>query len=81
MAFRLNHGRNLNLISAWCTRVPNLSIPAILGGQVWLASSTPAKPSTTTLTRQLILSAGVPKQRISGRQLKLQPNDAAGRQG
>ena len=40
---------------------PNLSISAILGGQCLVGFIYPGETSTTTVTRQLILSASVPK--------------------
>ena len=39
---------------------PNLSISAILGGQCLVGFIYPGETSTTTVTRQLILSASVP---------------------
>ena len=39
---------------------PNLSISAILGDQCLVGFIYPGKTSTTTVTRQLILSAGAP---------------------
>ena len=39
---------------------PNLSISAILGGQCLVGFIFPGETSTTTVTRQLILSAGAP---------------------
>jgi len=40
---------------------PNLSISAILGGQCLVGFIYPGETSTTTVTRQLILSASVPR--------------------
>jgi hypothetical protein len=40
---------------------PNLSISAILGGQCLVGFIYPGESSTTTITRQLILSATVPE--------------------
>ena len=39
---------------------PNLSISAILGGQCLVGFIFPGETSNTTITRQLILSAGAP---------------------